>query len=100
LSTCHANGPADALRRLETMVLMGEVGLPLSAVREQVGAALDFVVHVARRAGGHRRIVAVAEVDALGAAVRPIADEHGMVALPSRGARRPGAPAPDPGWVR
>jgi pilus assembly protein CpaF len=100
LSTCHANGPADALRRLETMVLMGELGLPLAAVREQLGSALDFVVHVARRAGGERRIVAVAEVDASGATVRPLADEHGVLDLPSRGSRRPGAPPPDPGWIR
>jgi pilus assembly protein CpaF len=49
LSTCHANGPDDALRRLETMSLMAEVGLPLGAVREQIGASLDLVVHVAPR---------------------------------------------------
>src|SRR5207253_3778814 len=49
LSTCHANAPDDALRRIETMVLMGEINLPLEAVREQLVAALDLVVHVARR---------------------------------------------------
>ena len=59
LSTCHANSPADALRRLETMVLMGDVALPLEAVREQVQSALDLVVHVARRPGGRRAVVAV-----------------------------------------
>ena len=42
LSTCHANSPDDALRRLETMVLMGEVQLPLAAVRSQLEAALDL----------------------------------------------------------
>ena len=62
LSTCHANSPDDALRRLETMVLMGEVQLPLAAVRSQLEAALDLVVQVARFPGGSRRIVAVAEV--------------------------------------
>ncbi len=62
LSTCHANGPDDALRRLETMVLMGEVGLPLAAVRTQLEAALDLIVQVSRRPDGSRRIVAVAEV--------------------------------------
>ena len=62
LSTCHANGPDDALRRLETMVLMAEVGLPLAAVREQIAASLDLVVHVARGPDGRRRVVAVAEV--------------------------------------
>jgi len=61
LSTCHANGPDDALRRLETMVLMGEVALPLEAVREQVASAIDLVVQVARR-DGRRTVVSVAEV--------------------------------------
>ena len=49
LSTCHANGPDDALRRLETMALMADVGLPLAAVREQIAASVDLVVHVAGR---------------------------------------------------
>ena len=62
LTTCHANGPEDALRRLETMVLMAEVGLPLDAVREQLASAVDLVVQVARRPGGERGVVAVAEV--------------------------------------
>ena len=62
LSTCHANSPDDALRRIETMVLMGDVQLPLSAVREQIHAALDLVVHLARQRDGTRRITAVAEV--------------------------------------
>jgi pilus assembly protein CpaF len=62
LSTCHANSPADALRRLETMVLTGNVALPLAAVREQLTAAIDLVVQVARTADGARRVVAVAEV--------------------------------------
>src|SRR5206468_11834618 len=56
LSTCHANSPDDALRRLETMVLMGEVQLPLAAVRSQLEAALDLVIQVARRADGSRRV--------------------------------------------
>ena len=62
LSTCHANGPDDALRRLETMVLMGDVALPLEAVREQAASALDFVVQVVRRGDGTRVISDVAEV--------------------------------------
>lgn len=61
-STCHANGPADALRRLEAMCLLGQAGLPVAVVRDQVGAALDLVVEVARRADGSRRVVQVAEV--------------------------------------
>src|SRR5207237_3188678 len=48
MSTCHANSPADALRRLETMVLFAGVGLPVEAIRAQIVAAVDLVVQVAR----------------------------------------------------
>lgn len=61
LSTCHANSPADAIRRLETLVLMGDVALPLPAVREQLRSAIDLIVHIARQSDGSRRVVAVAE---------------------------------------
>ena len=98
LSTCHANSPGDALRRIETMVLMGEVDHPLPAVRSQVSSALDLVVQVARRPDGSRRVVAVAEVGAEGDA-EMVATAEGVVALPRRCARRPGVPAPDPAWV-
>jgi pilus assembly protein CpaF len=97
LSTCHANSPDDALRRLETMVLMGEVQLPLAAVRSQLEAALDLVIQVARRADGSRRVVAVAQVlegaDAAGGAgrTRLVADEHRVISAkglrPSRAGR-------------
>src|SRR4029079_1643216 len=88
LSTCHANSPPDALRRLETMVLMGEVALPLAAVRDQVRSALDLVVQVARRPGGRRPIVAIDEVlDAEHAAdgmrTRPLMASGTLRALPS-----------------
>jgi pilus assembly protein CpaF len=100
LSTCHANGPADALRRLETMVLMGSVALPLAAVREQVDAALDLVVQVARRPDGSRGVIEVAEVDG-GAPgrVRRLAGPAALLSLPRRPPRRPGARPADPGWV-
>ena len=62
LSTVHANSAADALRRLEVLVLWAGSGLPLIAVREQIAAALDLVVHVARGADGARTVVQVAEV--------------------------------------
>jgi pilus assembly protein CpaF len=102
LSTCHANSPADALRRLEVMVLQGAVQLPLAAVRDQIHAALDLVVQVARLDDGSRRVVAVAELgDADGAhRTRPLADRAGLHALPERPARSVGAPPPDPGWCR
>jgi pilus assembly protein CpaF len=103
LSTCHANSPHDALRRLETMVLMGEVALPLAAVRAQLESALDIVVQVARRPDGSRRVIEVAEVvdraDPEGKPTRLLADASGVVALPNRPARSPEAPYPDPSWL-
>ena len=62
LSTVHANTPRDALARLETMVLMAGVDLPVRAIREQVASAVDLIVQQARLKDGSRRIVAVSEV--------------------------------------
>ncbi len=62
LSTVHAGSPEEALRRVETLALMADLGLPHTAIREQVADALDLVVHQARMPGGGRRVVAVAEV--------------------------------------
>ena len=62
LSTVHANSPADALGRLETLALMAGVGLPHAAVAEQVRRGIDLVVHLERQADGARRVTAVAEV--------------------------------------
>ena len=62
LSTLHANSPADALRRLETLALMADVGLPHEAIREQVRRGIDLVVHLARSPQGERRVVEVGEV--------------------------------------
>ncbi|HVE94696.1 MAG TPA: CpaF family protein [Acidimicrobiales bacterium] len=90
LSTCHANSPLDALRRLETMVLLAGEGLPLVAVREHVHAAVDLVVEVSRAPGGRRLITAVTEVAPDSEAdrrVRLLADASGVVGEPSRGAR-------------
>jgi pilus assembly protein CpaF len=102
LSTCHANGPRDALGRLETMVLMGGVGLPHAVVREQLAAAVDLLVHVARDETGARRVVAVDEVggvvDAGRIATRPLAGTRGLRALPERPPRAPGPPALDD-WI-
>ena len=62
LSTVHANTPRDALSRLETMVLMAGVDLPVRAIREQVSSAVDLIVQQARLKDGTRRIVAISEV--------------------------------------
>src|SRR3954453_15718689 len=59
LTTLHANSPADAVRRLETLALMAAIGLPAAAVREQVASALDLVVHQARAPDGSRRVESV-----------------------------------------
>jgi pilus assembly protein CpaF len=62
LSTVHANSPADALSRLETLALMAGVGLPHAAVAEQVQRGIDLVVHLERRADGTRAVTEIAEV--------------------------------------
>lgn len=90
LSTVHANGVADALARLEVMVLLAGIGLPPAGIRAQLGASVDLVVHVARLGDGGRRVVAVGEVAADGTTTRPVADAHGPVAPLARPARRVG----------
>jgi len=62
LSTVHANSPRDALSRLETMVLMAGVELPVRAIREQVSSAVDLIIQQARLKDGSRRIVQISEV--------------------------------------
>ena len=62
LSTVHANSPEDALRRLETLVLMAGVGLPHATVAEQVRRGIDLIVHLRREADGSRRVSEIAEV--------------------------------------
>jgi len=65
MSTIHANGAADALSRLEAMVLMASTGLPLPAVRGQIASAVHIVVHMARTAQGARRVEEVLHVHGL-----------------------------------
>lgn len=95
LSTCHANSPIDAIRRLETLVLMGDVALPLAAVREQLRAAVDLIVHVARQPDGSRRVVSMAEPMPDGEtgssiSVNVLTGPSGeLVTLPSRPRRAP-----------
>ncbi len=62
LTTLHANSPRDAISRLETLVLMAGMDLPLRAIREQIAAAIDVVVHLTRLRDGTRRVTAVSEV--------------------------------------
>jgi len=63
LSTAHANSPRHLLWRLETMAMMSDVDLPAAHVRNQVAAALDVIVHLARLRGGRRVVWEIASID-------------------------------------
>ncbi|PKQ30115.1 MAG: pilus assembly protein CpaF [Actinobacteria bacterium HGW-Actinobacteria-10] len=65
LSTIHANSPRDALARLETMVLMSGIDLPMRAIREQISSALDVLVHLTRLRDGTRRISHISAVEGM-----------------------------------
>jgi pilus assembly protein CpaF len=65
LSTLHANSPRDALARVETMVLMAGLDLPIRAIREQTASAVDLVVHLVRLHDGTRRISHLVEVNGM-----------------------------------
>jgi len=62
LTTIHSNSPRDTLARIETMVLMAGMDLPIRAIREQVASAIDMVVHTHRLRDGTRRVTHVTEV--------------------------------------
>ncbi len=61
-STCHANGPYDALRRLHSLVVQNTNGWPIDAVREHVCSSIDVIIHVERTAVGHRTITEIVEL--------------------------------------
>jgi len=65
LTTAHANSPRDVLSRLETMVLMSGMELPIKAIREQISSALDLIVHQSRMRDGSRKITYITEVQSL-----------------------------------
>lgn len=62
LTTLHANSPLDAMNRLETMVLMGEMNIPIRAIRDYIASAIDIIVHIDRLTDGRRKITSVNEV--------------------------------------
>src|SRR3989442_10492172 len=62
ISTIHANSPRDVLSRLETMTLMSGMDLGIRAVREQISAAINLVIHQARLKDGTRRLTHITEV--------------------------------------
>ena len=62
ITTLHANSPVDALNRLETMVLMSGLEIPIKAIREYIENAIDIVVHVERQSDGKRKITKITEI--------------------------------------
>jgi pilus assembly protein CpaF len=62
LTTLHANTPRDALRRLETMILMAGTNLPDKAMREQISSALNVLIHIARLSDGTRKVIKLSEI--------------------------------------
>ncbi|MDD2923207.1 MAG: CpaF family protein [Anaerolineales bacterium] len=65
MTTVHSNSPRDSLRRIETMVLMASMDLPLKAIREQVASSIELVVHAERMRDGTRKVVNVTEVQGM-----------------------------------
>lgn len=63
LTTLHANGASDALNRLETMVLMSGLDIPIKAIREYITSAIDLVVNIERMNDGKRKITSISEID-------------------------------------
>ncbi|HID21426.1 MAG TPA: CpaF family protein, partial [Planctomycetaceae bacterium] len=62
LTTIHANSPRDAVSRIETMVTMAGVELPMRAIRQQFAAAVDLIIQVNRLQGGPRKVTHITEV--------------------------------------
>ena len=65
LTTIHSNSPRDTLSRIETMVLMSGLDLPLRAVREQIASAIDLIVHLQRLDDGSRKVTSITEVQGM-----------------------------------
>jgi pilus assembly protein CpaF len=65
LTTAHSNSPRDSLARLETMVLMAGMDLPIRAIREQIASAIQLIVHQDRMRDGSRKVVSVTEIQGM-----------------------------------
>ncbi|GAA2571299.1 CpaF family protein [Winogradskya consettensis] len=74
LTTLHANAPRDAIARMETMVLMGGMDLPIRAIRDQIAAAVDVILQVSRLKDGSRRVTHISEVVGMEADVVSLQD--------------------------
>jgi pilus assembly protein CpaF len=62
MTTLHANTPRDAIARVETMIMMSGVELPLKAMRQQIAAAVDLIIQANRLQGGPRKITSITEI--------------------------------------
>jgi pilus assembly protein CpaF len=65
MTTCHANSPRDALKRLEMMALMTGIDLPLRVIREQIASGINIIIQVSRLAEGRRAVTSILEVDGI-----------------------------------
>ena len=87
MSTVHANSPRDALYRLENMVIMANLNLPLRAIRMHVASALNLVVHIERMRDGIRRVQNISEMAGMGGETITMRD---LFTFQFRGERRDG----------
>ena len=78
LTTLHSNSPRDTLARLETMVLMAGMDLPVRAIREQIASAVDLIVHKERMRDGTRKVVSITEVQGMEGDVIVMSDIFGF----------------------
>ena len=74
MTTIHSNSPRDSLRRIETMVMMAGMDLPLRAIREQVASSIELVVHLERMRDGTRKLINITEVQGLEADIIVLQD--------------------------
>ena len=65
MSSCHANSPAETIARLETMVLMGNMELPLGAIRRYIASGIDLIVYLGRLRDKSRKLLQITEVTGL-----------------------------------
>ena len=62
MTTTHANSPRECIARLETLVMMSGLDLPVRAIREQISGAVDLIVQIVRMSDGSRRVISITEV--------------------------------------
>jgi pilus assembly protein CpaF len=80
MTTCHANSPRDALKRIEMMALMDGLTVPQHVIREQIASAVNIIVQIVRLAGGRRIVTHIVEVDGFESEqilTQPIFEPHG-----------------------